>query len=106
MRTKGGGEDLTFKKERKKTTQQCSEYLFAGPFIAGRSPSTPSRGGGGGGNPILRAALHDGQAPCESYHALYRKSDLCIPRNETTRPRSQFLHLCIFERYIHICIRG
>jgi hypothetical protein len=31
---------------------------------------------------------------------LYRKSDLCIPRNETARPHSQFLHLCIFERFL------
>ncbi len=27
--------------------------------------------------------------------ALYLKSDLCIPRNETARRRSQFLHYCI-----------
>ncbi len=26
--------------------------------------------------------------------ALQRRSDLCIPRNETARPRSQFPHLC------------
>jgi hypothetical protein len=30
---------------------------------------------------------------------LYRKSDLCIPRNETARPFSRFLHLCICERF-------
>jgi hypothetical protein len=34
-------------------------------------------------------------------YALYRKSDLCIPRNETARPRSQFLHSCICERFIY-----
>ncbi len=26
------------------------------------------------------------------FSTLYRKSDLCIPRNEPVRPRSQFLH--------------
>ncbi len=31
---------------------------------------------------------------------LYQKSDLCIPRNETAQPRSQFLHSCICERFI------
>jgi hypothetical protein len=35
------------------------------------------------------------------HHTLYRKSDLCIPRNETARPRFQFLHSCICERFIH-----
>jgi hypothetical protein len=39
-------------------------------------------------------------SPTHSYHpTLYRKSDLCIPRNETARPRSQFLHSCICERF-------
>ncbi len=32
---------------------------------------------------------------------MYRKSDLCIPRNETVLPRSQFLHSCICERLIY-----
>ncbi len=32
---------------------------------------------------------------------LYRKSDLCIPRNETARPHSQFLHSCICKRFIY-----
>ncbi len=27
--------------------------------------------------------------------------DLCIPRNETALPRSQFLHSCICERFIY-----
>jgi hypothetical protein len=32
---------------------------------------------------------------------LYRKSDLCIPRNETVRPRSQFLHsVSVSDLYI------
>jgi hypothetical protein len=26
---------------------------------------------------------------------LYQESDLCIPRNETARPRSQVLHSCV-----------
>ena len=29
------------------------------------------------------------------------KFNLCIPRNETGRPRFQFLHSCIFERFIY-----
>jgi hypothetical protein len=37
----------------------------------------------------------------DNCHALYRKSDLGIPRNETARPRSQFLHLCICEQFIY-----
>jgi len=32
---------------------------------------------------------------------LYRISYLCIPRNETVRPHSQFLHSCICERFIY-----
>ncbi len=28
-------------------------------------------------------------------------SGLCIPRNETARPRSQFLHSCICERFLY-----
>ncbi len=32
---------------------------------------------------------------------LYRKSDLCIPRNETARPRFQFLHSCVCEQFIY-----
>ncbi len=32
---------------------------------------------------------------------LYRKSNLCITRNETVQPRSQFLHLCVCERFIY-----
>ncbi len=33
--------------------------------------------------------------------ALYRKSDLYIPRNETARLRLQFLHLGICEQFIY-----
>jgi hypothetical protein len=36
-----------------------------------------------------------------SYNMLYRKFDTNIPRNETARPRSQFLHSCICERFIY-----
>jgi hypothetical protein len=36
-----------------------------------------------------------------SLPALYRKSYLCIPRNETVRPRSHFLHSCICKRFIY-----
>ncbi len=34
-------------------------------------------------------------------NALYQKSDLCILRNETVWPRSQFLHSCICEQFIY-----
>ncbi len=33
--------------------------------------------------------------------ALYHESDLCISRNETVRPHSQFLHSCICERFTY-----
>ncbi len=32
---------------------------------------------------------------------LQRKSDICIPRNETERPHYQFPYLCICERFIY-----
>ncbi len=34
-------------------------------------------------------------------NTLYRKFETNIPRNETARPRSQFLHSCICERFIY-----
>ncbi len=36
----------------------------------------------------------------------YRKSDFCIPRNETVWPRSQLLHSCICEQFIYsqVCL--
>ncbi len=34
-------------------------------------------------------------------NSLYWKSNWCIPRNETARPCSQFLHSCICERFIY-----
>ncbi len=34
-------------------------------------------------------------------HALYRKFKAYISRNETARPRSQFLYSCICERFIY-----
>ncbi len=34
-------------------------------------------------------------------NTLYQKSDLCISRNETAQPRSQFLHSSICERFIY-----
>jgi hypothetical protein len=48
--------------------------------------------GGGGGGISFRSP---------KFHTLYRKSDLRIPRNETARPRSQFLYLCICEGLIY-----
>jgi hypothetical protein len=35
---------------------------------------------------------------------LYRNSDICIPRNETARPHSHFLHSCICEQFIYSMI--
>ncbi len=32
---------------------------------------------------------------------LQRRFDLCIPRNKTTRQRSQFPHSCFCERFIY-----
>ncbi len=32
---------------------------------------------------------------------LYQKLEKYIPRNETAQPRSQFLHSCIWERFIY-----
>ncbi len=33
--------------------------------------------------------------------ALYRKSNLCISRKGIARPQSQFIHLCVCERFIY-----
>ncbi len=33
--------------------------------------------------------------------ALYRKSNLCIPRKGIVLPQSQFLHSCVCERFIY-----
>jgi hypothetical protein len=46
----------------------------------------------------LFIALQNYPAKCIT---LYKKSFLCIPRNETAQPRSQFLHTCICERFIY-----
>jgi hypothetical protein len=35
-------------------------------------------------------------------HALHTRSELCVPRNETARPRSQFPRSCIWERFIYL----
>jgi hypothetical protein len=37
-----------------------------------------------------------------SPYSLYRKSDLCMPRNETALSHSQFLHSCISYRFLCI----
>jgi hypothetical protein len=34
-------------------------------------------------------------------HALYRKFETSIPKNENGRPCSQFLHSCIWEQFIY-----
>ncbi len=34
-------------------------------------------------------------------HCKERNFDLCIPRNGTARPQSQFLHSCVCERFIY-----
>ncbi len=34
-------------------------------------------------------------------NAMYGKFEITIPRNETSRPRSQFPHSCICERFIY-----
>ncbi len=45
---------------------------------------------------ILHCKIKAGENPIEM-----SGSDLCIPRNETARPRSQFLDSCICERFIY-----
>jgi hypothetical protein len=39
-------------------------------------------------------------------NTLFRTLETNIPRNETARPRSQFLHLCISERFIYYQVRS
>jgi hypothetical protein len=34
-------------------------------------------------------------------NTLHTRSGLCIPKNETARPRSQFPHSCICERFVY-----
>jgi hypothetical protein len=48
--------------------------------------------------------IYDENALALSLHALYRKFETSIPRNETSRPHSLFLHSCICERckYSHV----
>ncbi len=36
------------------------------------------------------------------FSTLQTRSDLCIPRNETARPRSPYPHSCIYERSVHL----
>jgi hypothetical protein len=38
---------------------------------------------------------------CNREGVLYLKSDLCISRNKTVRPCSEFLHSCICEGFIY-----
>ncbi len=40
------------------------------------------------------------------YFELHQKFEKYIPRNETARPRSQFLHACTWERYTYIPTMG
>ncbi len=58
--------------------------------------------------PIARGG---GQRGCfrgqDMHRALYRKSNLCIPRKmNCARPQSQFLHSCVCELFIHIFPRS
>jgi hypothetical protein len=48
-----------------------------------------------------KTAVQDGYKNDIIYCILQTRSDLCIPRNETVRPRSQFPHSCIRERIIY-----
>ena len=47
---------------------------------------------------VLYAGVEKEWAPD---YALYRKFETNIPRNETARPRSQFLHSYICEQFIY-----
>ncbi len=40
----------------------------------------------------------------QAIHCTENKSDLCITKNETARPHSQFLHSCICERFMYSSI--
>jgi hypothetical protein len=52
-------------------------------------------------NKISLLAMSSAFQQCGLERALYRKSNLCIPRNETAQPRSQFLCSCICEQFIY-----
>jgi hypothetical protein len=56
-----------------------------------------SEDAGNGGKTLLQQVM----PAIQEEVPLYRKSDLCIPRNEIVGPRSQFLHSCISERFIY-----
>ena len=45
--------------------------------------------------------IYSSRTPGVGHCTLYRKSEFWIPRNETARPRSQFLHSFICERLIY-----
>ncbi len=50
---------------------------------------------------IITEAALQGKEYAINRYTLQRRSDLCIPRNETALPRSQFPHSWICERFIY-----
>jgi hypothetical protein len=71
-------------------------HIFSFPYKVNASSDSHF---GGGSN--LRTSTIAFSHLYVGTHTLYRKTDLCIPRNQTMRPRSQFLHSCIHERFIY-----
>jgi hypothetical protein len=45
--------------------------------------------------------IYSSRTPGVGHCTLYHKSEFWIPRNKTARPRSQFIHSCICERFIY-----
>ncbi len=68
---------------------------------------------------LLRREVHPRDIPSEDtavtallknarflQSTMYRKSDLCIPRNETAQPRSQFLYIHVSVSNLYISMIG
>jgi hypothetical protein len=70
-------------------------HIFSFPYKVNASSDSHF---GGGSN--LRTSTIAFSHLYVGTHTLYRKIDLCIPRNHTMRPRSQFLHSCT----VNLCL--
>ncbi len=83
------------------SSQPSTKYYFSHHtlfhFISLYRPATWA--GNCAGSPVSMSLVYTIQYVV---YTLYRKPDLCIPGNETAQPRSQFLHSCICELFIHV----